>query len=108
MTGRTVTALFERYADAEAAIGRLEAAGIPHDDIAILANRSADAPHVSPPGSTPVAGQAEADSAGATGAGPARRSAGSSAAARGCLLASGCWRSPALARSSPRAGSSPA
>jgi hypothetical protein len=61
MTARAVTALFERYADAEAAVGRLEAAGIAHSDIAIMASRSEDAPATSAPGTAPVAGEAEAD-----------------------------------------------
>jgi hypothetical protein len=76
MPDRAVTALFERYADAEAAIGRLEAAGIAHSDIAILSSRSEDAPALSAPGTEPVAGQAEADAAsertlGADAVGPA-------------------------------------
>jgi hypothetical protein len=69
MPERAVTALFERYADAEAAITRLEAAGIPHSDIAILASRSEDAPATSAPGTTPVAGEAEAQVAGGLGHG---------------------------------------
>lgn len=67
MSERTVTALFERYADAEAAIGQLEAAGIAHTDIAILATRSEDAPATSAPGTGLVAGEAEADAAGGLG-----------------------------------------
>jgi hypothetical protein len=63
MPERAVTALFERYSDAEAAIGRLEAAGIAHSDIAIVASRSEDAPALSAPGTAPVAGQAEAQAA---------------------------------------------
>jgi hypothetical protein len=38
MTKRTITAMFDRYADAAKAVGRLEAAGIPHDDISIVSN----------------------------------------------------------------------
>lgn len=71
MPDRAVTALFERYADAQAAIERLEALGIPHADIAIVASRSPDAPETSAPGSAPVAGEAEANSAGRTGSGTA-------------------------------------
>ncbi len=63
MPERAVTALFERYSDAEAAIGRLEAAGIAHSDIAVVASRSEDAPALSAPGTAPVAGQAEAQAA---------------------------------------------
>lgn len=37
-TTRTVTALFDRYADATKATGKLEAAGIPHSDISIVSN----------------------------------------------------------------------
>lgn len=68
MSVRAFTALFERYADAEAAIESVEALGIPHADIAILASQSPDAPDVSAPGTSPVAGEAEADSTAATGA----------------------------------------
>jgi hypothetical protein len=38
MTKRTITAMFDRYADAAKAVGRLEAAGIPHSDISIVSN----------------------------------------------------------------------
>ncbi len=34
----TVSAMFDRYSDAKAAISRLEAAGIPHDQISIVSN----------------------------------------------------------------------
>jgi hypothetical protein len=37
---RTVSALFDTYADAQAAVSNLEAAGIPSDDISIVANNS--------------------------------------------------------------------
>ena len=63
MPDRAVTALFERYADAQAAIERLEALGIPHADIAIVASHSPDAPNVTAPGTSPVAGEPEADAA---------------------------------------------
>ena len=43
MATRTVTALFDRYEDAAEAVRQLEAAGVPHDDIAIVSN---DAAHV--------------------------------------------------------------
>lgn len=68
MPERAVTALFERYADAEAAIEGVEALGIPHADIAILASHSPDAPDISAPGTAPVAGEAEANATEATGA----------------------------------------
>jgi hypothetical protein len=38
MATRTVTAMFDRYHDAAEAVGRLEAAGIPHADISIVSN----------------------------------------------------------------------
>ncbi|MDB5591555.1 hypothetical protein, partial [Enterovirga sp.] len=38
MTKRTVTAMFDSYGDASAAVGRLEAAGVPHDDISLISN----------------------------------------------------------------------
>lgn len=38
MSTRTITAMFDRYADASAAVGRLETAGIPHSDISIVSN----------------------------------------------------------------------
>lgn len=71
MPDRAVTALFERYADAQAAVERLEALGIPHADIAIVASHSPDAPDVSAPGTAPVAGEAEANAAGTGNAGTA-------------------------------------
>jgi hypothetical protein len=36
----TVSRLYDSYADAQAAVGGLEAAGIPHSDISIVANNS--------------------------------------------------------------------
>jgi len=38
MAMRTATALYHSYAGAAEAVGRLEAAGIPHDDISIVSN----------------------------------------------------------------------
>ena len=38
MATRTATALYHSYASAAAAVGKLEAAGIPHDDISIVSN----------------------------------------------------------------------
>lgn len=38
MATRTITAMFDRYSDAADAVGRLEAAGIPHSDISIVSN----------------------------------------------------------------------
>lgn len=37
---QTVTALFDRYEDAEQAVSRLENAGVPRDDISIMANNA--------------------------------------------------------------------
>jgi stress response protein YsnF len=42
MTTRTITAMFDAYADAKNAVTRLEAAGVPHSDISIVSN---DASH---------------------------------------------------------------
>ena len=38
MTIRTYTHMYDSYAEASAVVGRLEAAGIPHADISIIAN----------------------------------------------------------------------
>ncbi len=38
MASKTVTAMFDRYAEASAAVGKLESAGIPHDQISIVSN----------------------------------------------------------------------
>lgn len=37
---KTVTGLFDNYDDASAAVGELEASGVPHGDISIVANNS--------------------------------------------------------------------
>lgn len=42
MTTRTISAMFDSYADARDAVTRLESAGVPHDDISIISN---DASH---------------------------------------------------------------
>ena len=36
----TISRLYDRYADAQSAVTRLEAAGVPHSDISIVANNS--------------------------------------------------------------------
>ncbi len=41
----TVSAMFDRYSDAKAAINRLEAAGIPHDNISIVSNDAENRSH---------------------------------------------------------------
>ncbi len=41
----TVSAMFDRYSDAKAAISRLEAAGIPHDNISIVSNDAENREH---------------------------------------------------------------
>lgn len=38
MATRTVTAMFDQYADATAALARLESAGVPHADISLVSN----------------------------------------------------------------------
>ncbi|MGH1573977.1 hypothetical protein ACRAWG_29175 [Methylobacterium sp. P31] len=40
MTTRTLTALYDRYDDAAAAVTKLEAAGVPHTDISLVSNRT--------------------------------------------------------------------
>ncbi|TDR89162.1 general stress protein [Enterovirga rhinocerotis] len=42
MTTRTVTAMFDSYADASSAVSRLKAAGIPDGDISLVSNDSAE------------------------------------------------------------------
>jgi len=39
MTTRTLTALYDRYDDAAAAVTKLEAAGVPHADISLVSNK---------------------------------------------------------------------
>ena len=36
----TISRLYDTYSDAERAVRRLEAAGVPHSDISIVANNS--------------------------------------------------------------------
>jgi len=42
MAQQTVTALFDRYEDASAAVAKLEAGGIPHGDISLVGNNEGD------------------------------------------------------------------
>ena len=42
MSQQTITALFDRYEDASDAVGKLEAAGVPHADISIVSNNEGD------------------------------------------------------------------
>jgi hypothetical protein len=42
MSQQTITALFDRYEDASAAVTKLEAAGVPHSDISIVSNNEGD------------------------------------------------------------------
>jgi len=42
MIMKTVTGLFDNYDDASDAVGELEASGVPHADISIVANNSSD------------------------------------------------------------------
>ncbi len=53
MANRTATALYNSYSSAAAAVGQLEAAGIPHDDISIVSN---DAEHQGRTGDHPGTG----------------------------------------------------
>ncbi len=53
----TVSAMFDRYSDAKAAINRLEAAGIPHDNISIVSNDAEHRQHhgtTTPPAPAPA------------------------------------------------------
>ncbi|WP_457092242.1 YsnF/AvaK domain-containing protein [Microvirga sp. P5_D2] len=42
MTNKTITAFFDSYEDASEAVRRLEAAGIPHRDVSLIANNEGD------------------------------------------------------------------
>lgn len=42
MAQQTITALFDRYEDASAAVSKLEAGGVPHADISIVSNNEGD------------------------------------------------------------------
>lgn len=42
MAQQTITALYDRYEDARAAVGELEAAGVPHADVSIVSNNQDD------------------------------------------------------------------
>lgn len=42
MAQQTITALYDRYEDARAAVGELEGAGIPHDDVSLVSNNQDD------------------------------------------------------------------
>lgn len=42
MAHQTVTALFDRYEDASAAVSRLETSGVPHGDISLVGNNEGD------------------------------------------------------------------
>ncbi len=42
MAHHTVTALFDRYEDASAAVAKLEAGGVPHGDISLVGNNEGD------------------------------------------------------------------
>jgi hypothetical protein len=42
MADKTITSFFDRYEDAADAVRRLEAAGIPHRDISLIANNEGD------------------------------------------------------------------
>jgi hypothetical protein len=40
MTTQTLSALYDRYDDAAAAVAKLEAAGVPHSDISLVGNKA--------------------------------------------------------------------
>lgn len=42
---KTVTGLFDNYDDASSAVAKLEASGVPHSDISIVANNAKDRVH---------------------------------------------------------------
>ena len=42
MAQQTITALYDRYEDASAAVGELEGAGIPHSDVSLVSNNEGD------------------------------------------------------------------
>ncbi|WP_236960098.1 hypothetical protein [Methylobacterium durans] len=42
MAQQTITALFDHYDEASAAVAKLEAAGVPHSDVSIVANNEGD------------------------------------------------------------------
>lgn len=69
MAERAVTALFDSYAAAADAVERLEAAGVPHGDISIVASSPEGGPVASAPGTSVTAGEAEAKAAGASSVG---------------------------------------
>lgn len=63
MASHTVSALFDRYEDAKQAVGRIEAAGVPHGDISIVASNASDSHSVV--GTDHDAGEAAGTGAGA-------------------------------------------
>ncbi|MCJ2053457.1 hypothetical protein [Methylobacterium sp. J-070] len=63
MAPQTITALYDRYEDASAAVGALERDGIPHGDISLVSNNEGDR-HAGLPGDRTVGGAAgDADAA---------------------------------------------
>lgn len=89
MAARAVTALFDSYASAAAAVERLEAAGIPHADISIVASGPEDGPVASAPGTSAPAGQDEAYAAGGSAVGASAVGATGTGAAVGTVLGGG-------------------
>ena len=98
----TISRLYDNYSDAQAAVSRLEAAGVPHSDISIVANNS--------DGWFKEAAKARSIAIGTVSMtvpkAPARApaSARASAAQQACLRAWSCSRSRALVRLLLRAG----
>ncbi|MDE2405549.1 MAG: hypothetical protein KGM17_12855 [Sphingomonadales bacterium] len=64
---KTLTALFDRYEDAEAAVSRLERAGVPQDDISIVAHNG-DGRHKTLDGAAASPAAADAESGAEIGA----------------------------------------
>ncbi|MCK8786135.1 hypothetical protein M0638_17305 [Roseomonas sp. NAR14] len=81
MATRTIARIFDNHADAEAAVGALEAAGFPHDDISVIASNAdnryrTDAPTgtaadtvAARPGTDPAVDRGDTAEAAETGAG---------------------------------------
>ncbi|MFC6739752.1 hypothetical protein [Methylobacterium tardum] len=51
MAQQTITALYDRYEDASAAVGELESVGIPHSDVSLVSNNE----EIAMPAASPAA-----------------------------------------------------
>ncbi|MFC6773128.1 hypothetical protein ACFQFE_03700 [Methylobacterium gregans] len=103
MATRAVTALFDDYEAAARAVDKLEAEGIPHGAISIVASD----PDNRIGGRAPAARSPPRNRTRPTAPARVRRSARCWAAERACSQDSACSPSRASARSLRRAGSSP-